>query len=390
MSENNINAAISEMKAGLEEASQLEQMKAETAAKKALIDSRKVTSELERQNQDQADLAAIASANYAEFTDAQIIAMQEDHEDYIKAAKEAMTFINTDFDDIVPFFRKNLIFIGAKSGDGKSTAVANIAYAMMRQKNPKTGRRCRTIIMSNEENPGDVYSRVTCLINDWSYTNHKGFTDEQAAKFKTGIKVLAKGGMLTVLSDSFNGATGVTTSVEGIKAVFDNLIKNNTVPDCIILDYYQNVILAKGAKHLNEYEVQANLCRMLDQYKNILGCPIVILGQMDPVTEQNPKPFNMRIQGRKLIVTQSTIIMEMTADRPSRATKWTVWKSRFTEAVGTAFLTGYRNGKYVPYNDAFLAEVAQWRDKQEEKALNRSIGLPEVFKQPEGDEDVPE
>ena len=380
--------ALEEMQKDFEEAAQLEKLKSETAKKKAVLDAKRVNNEIKRQEQDEKDLEAISGANYGTLSDDQILEYQNDHTDYIQAAKECMTFINEEFDNIVPFFRKNIILACAKSGDGKSTAVANIAFSVMSQKDPKTGKRRKTLILSNEENPSDVYARVMCLGKGWSYTNHSKFSEEQTKLFNKGIGHLAKEGGITVIADNYNGGHGVTTSPEGIKTVLDNLIKNEIWYDCIIIDYYQNVIYSKENSKANEWEAQAKLCRILDQYKNVYPAPIVVMAQMDPPTENNPKPYQHRLQGRKLIVTQSTLILEMSADRAKRTTNWTIHKSRFTEAVGKDVVTGFDNGKYVPYNEAFEAKVQKWRDAQEERELNKKISIPDAFNKEE--DDVPE
>jgi hypothetical protein len=390
MSEERTQADVEAIKAGLAEAKRLEDLKSETANKKALIDARRVTTEYERQEQDIKDLAAMESASYGELSEDQIAELQADHSDYIKAAKDSLQFINPEFDQIVPFFRKNIILLCAKSGDGKSTAVANIAYSVMKQTNPNTGKPRKTLVLSNEENPADVYARVVCLGKNWAYTNHRNFSQEQSDTFNKGIRALSKGAKLTVIGDTHNGIPGTTTSPEGIKGVLDNLIKNKEWYDTIVIDYYQNVIFSKENPKMTEYEAQAKLCRILDQYKNVYPGAIVVMAQMDPPTENNPKPYQHRIQGRKLIVTQSTLIMEMSADRDLRATKWTVHKSRFTEAVGQSFLTGYDNGKYVEFNDEFQSKVQKWKDARDDRALNKQLGQELKEKMNEEDENVPD
>jgi hypothetical protein len=380
---------LAQLRQESEKVEKLETLKNDTAEKRVILDSRRVASELERQEQDLKDLEAINNANYAELSEQYVAQLQQDQEDYINAARNGMTFINEEFVNIVPFFRKNIILVGSKSGDGKSTVAANIVYSTLKQRSPVTGKPGKVLMLSNEENPGDVYSRVVCLEKGWAYTNHKKFGDEQTQAFKAGIKGLAKGGKLTVLDNTYNGAHGVTTSPEGIKAVLDNLIKNNVHYDCIILDYYQNVIFSKENAKLTEYDAQAKLCRILDQYKNIISCPIVILSQMEPPTEKYTKPYQMRIMGRKLIVTQATFIVEITANRENGSTEWVVHKSRFTESVGRKFLTGYKLGRYVKWDDAFQSEVQRWKDDMEAKKFNKDIGLKDVFDKKE-DDNVPE
>lgn len=367
---------MSDVKDAFKENMELEKLKAETAAKKALLDSKRINSQLEQLQQNERDMAQAKATNFGALTDEQVARLQQDNDDYMEAARHASTFIIPEFDNLVPFFRKNFILIGARTGEGKSTAVANIAFTSLQK-----GRR--VLVLTNEEKAEDFYNRVTALSQGWHYTNHNKFTEEQKAVFKRGIKVLAKDGKLTVVDNNHNDSHGVTTSIEGIATVFDNLLENKEYYDVILIDYYQNIIHSQKYPHLSENEVQARLSRMMDKYKNSYPAPIVMFAQITPPDKDDKIPFQHRIKGRKIIMDPATFAMEMIRNTKELYTKWVIHKSRFTEAIGQDLKTGYDRGRFVKYDTAFAEKVQRMAlDKAARKMDNQIKSEPEKKEEP--------
>lgn len=359
----------------LDEKSALEQKYQELRAKKLELDTRRVTFDLNKVHQDEKDLEIARAANFGQMTDQQLDELIKVNDEYIEAAKNKMRFIDAVFDSVVPFFKKNIILVGAKTGDGKSTTVANIVRSTIIQKNDKTGHYKKVLVITNEERAEDFYNRITCLIKGWHYTNHDRFSDEQRKVFSEYIKFLGGSGLVTVVDNSFGGSAGVTTSMEGLKAIFDNLIEKQQYYDVVLIDYYQNFKYSKENSQLNEWEVQQRVAALLDDYKNRYPAPIVLMAQVDPNREDEEVPFQYRIKGRKVIVDVSTLIVELIADRENLRTEWVVHKSRFTEGViGKSFYTGYEKGQYVPYDDEFKAKVAAIQQKRQAELMDRMAG----------------
>lgn len=365
----------------LEEMAAQEKKKKEVASKKLVIEERKVDNEIEKLAKNDKELAIARSTNFGAMTKEQIEKTQQDSREYIHAAKNCMKFVNSAFDGIIPFFRKNLILMGGKTGEGKSTAVANIVATTLRQTDPVTKKRCRVLVISNEEKTEDVYNRITCFAKGWHYVNHSKFTEEQSQTFENYIPVLAKDGWLTVVDDNFGSTptapvSGITTSLEGIQAIFDNLIANGEYYSVVIIDYYQNIKFSKRNPHMNEWEVQAQLAAVLDQYKNIYPAPIVLMAQVSPPNEENTIPFKVRIEGRKVILNVCTACVEMVADKQNLRTEWFIHKSRFNESIGTSFHTGYDKGRFVPYTEEFRANVTKIQELRAAREHDRAIGMP--------------
>jgi replicative DNA helicase len=351
---------------------QVESDKAKSAlqAKKLILETRKVEQALSQIEQSDKDLEIAKNTRFDELSPEYIEALQKNNNDYIEAAKEGMNFINSEFKGVVPFFRKNLILIGASSGEGKSTAIANIAYSLLSQKNPTTGQGRKVLVITNEEKAEDFYNRVVCLFRGWHYVNHDQITNEQQQEFNSLIPKLAKNGRLTVVSDDYNGTSGLTTTLEGVQTIFDNLIRDNTQYDAILIDYYQNIKESKTMMNLKDWEIQSRLVTLLDQYKNIYPAPIVLMAQLEKPDKDKKKPFSLRLFGRKSIFEKATVAIEMTRDNENLRTEWTIHKSRFTAALGQSIFTGYDRGKFVVIDDSFKQKVLRWKESKQMNKIN--------------------
>lgn len=354
----------------------LEREKKEVQKKELVVRKRRAESAIDKIEQGDKDDEIAKATSYGSITKEDIETIQRENTEYMLAARAKMRFINKSFDKAIPYFRKNLILIGGKTGEGKSTTVANIVHETISRIDKETKKKRRVLVITNEEKREDVYNRVTCLIKGWHYTNHDKFTDEQLTVFNEYIGHLSNGGMLTVIDDNFNGASGTTTTLEGICQIFDNLIANNEFYDVIIIDYYQNVKESRKNFGMNEWEVQSSLARKLDQYKNIYPAPIVVMAQVQQQDSTKNVPFKTRIEGRKVILNVATCCVEMVANREDLCTDWIIHKSRFNEAVGSSITTGYKNGRYVVYDEEFQANVARMKARKEAEALDRAVKMP--------------
>jgi replicative DNA helicase len=363
-----------QIQAEIEMQAKVEELNKKSKARQAYINDKRTTYELAQLTKNEKELVIARQTNFGMMTDEAIAQIQQSNMDYIEAAKEKLIFINEAFNGKVPFFRKNLILIGAKTGDGKSTTVANIVFSTLRQKNKVTGKKCRCLVITNEEAPSDVYNRITCHLKGWKYTGHDKFTKEMSDEFTRMIKVWADEG-LSVIDNNYMGATGSTTSIEGIRQIFDNLIKTENFFDVVLIDYYQNVKYSKEQPKLNEYEVQSQLSAALDGYKNTYPAPIVLLAQVNPNKADEEVPFEYRIKGRKVITDPSTFIMEMVANRETLETNWTIHKSRFDDGPGTVITTGFDRGRYVEQTPEYKAARAEQQARRDAIELENAIDV---------------
>jgi predicted ATP-dependent serine protease len=269
--------------------------------------------------------------------------LRKENEEYLENAEKSPVFLTDDFNTIVPFFEKNLIIIGAKSGEGKSTVAANIALGVITQ-----AKHC--LMITNEEVDTDVFNRVTCLIERWPYSNHKSFTPHQKETFGKMYEVLGK--RLAVINDMSNGTGGATTTVQGLKTILDKVVASEVKPGCIIIDYFQNIAEDIDSIGDSEYFVLKRVASLLDKYRKYVGCPIVVMVQMKAQSDSD-SDFKFRIEHCKDIYTKATCAMEVVADRKNHCTLFKVHKARFTESLGKEVPVGFDKGRYVKYTMEF-------------------------------------
>lgn len=346
-----------------------EKFKKEVQLKELLVKDRRLTNELSKNSETDKDREIAKNANYGSLTPEKIVELQKENMDYMYAAKKKMRFMNKEFDDAIPFYRKNLILIGGATGDGKSTTVANIISESISQVDEE-GKRRKILVITNEEKAEDVYNRVTCLGKGWHYTNHDKFDDAKVKFLTEAIKPLSS--VLTVVDDTYGGSSGVTTTLEGICDIFENLLANKTWYSAVLIDYYQNVDTSRMNPEMNQYQVQAALAKKLDKYKNRYPAPIIVLAQVRPADEANT-PFKIRVEGSKSISNVSTCAIELVAHKEELKSQWIIHKSRFNEAVGAGIETGYDMGRHVEYNDEFRAKVQEMIAKREARSFDKIV-----------------
>lgn len=379
---------LDELNAAIEKDDELERRKKAVQEKDLTLREYRVGRDLEELEKNTAELEQAKNVKFSRMSSTNVEQLRKDNEEYMAAAKHAMTFINKEFKKAIPYFRKNLILIGGDTGDGKSTTVANLIFSTITQKNPATGKACRVLVLSNEEAPEDFYNRVTCLVKGWKYTNHDQFTDEQRKTFDEWIPKWAGSGRLTIIGDVYEGIPGWTTTPEGIETMLNNVINSSEEPyDVVIIDYYQNVTYSKTNPKFDEFQCQRKLSNMLDQMKRRYPGPIVLMAQMKRLADdEDTTPFNVRLKGSKLICDKATFISELIPERRLLRSRWKVWKSRFTESIGDSLYTGYDRGKFVPYSLEFQANVAKLVNANAERDMEQEAGLIT----PKGEEDGPQ
>jgi KaiC/GvpD/RAD55 family RecA-like ATPase len=298
--------------------------------------------------------------------------IKEDNTNYFEKLKEAAVFINDDFKKDVPFFPGTITMCIANTGDGKSTVSANVAFQSLVQ-----GKR--VLMIANEERTNDCYNRITCLIKKWHYQEHDKFTDDQKKIFNNYIDIL--GNKLTIvdnMDEDGKETTSQTTSVEGIEQLFHIILRekeNGNKFDVIIIDYYQNISESLDNPGAATWQNQERFSNMIDQFKNVVDCPIVLMAQKKASKDDtNDGTYKDLVEGRKSISNKATSIIEVKADKENFRTEFIIKKSRWSSANGKTIYTGYDMGKYVKYTDDFQRRVRQKKlEMEENKLLQRTM-----------------
>lgn len=345
--------------------------------KKKELEAARINVQYDRFKENEEKHKTIKETKFGTISDERAEELAQESTEYLNKVSTPVCFINKEFKGVVPLFEKNLILIGADSGDGKSTAVANIVRTIIAQQDPKTGKTRRCLVITNEENIVDFYNRITCLIKGWHYVDHDQFTEDQKRTFEQYIKILRT--RVTVVDDTFGSTkdkivTGATTTPEGIQAIFENLLRDGEYYDCILIDYYQGVNESNIDMSLDEYKAQRRLTNILEKYRKIYPAPIVLMCQVNKVDPEAPTPMKYRIMGTKLIYTRATMVLEMIKHADFLMTEWVPHKGRFSK-LGQSVKTGYKNGAFVPYDDAFRLEVQTMKEKFAAAQLDKTIGV---------------
>lgn len=291
----------------------------------------------------------------------------KDSKEHLTSIRHSGVFLDDAFRDSVSFFGKNLILVMATTGDGKTTLSANLGHGALRQ-----GQR--VLMITNEENVQDMYNRVTCFFRGWTYNNHKDFTDDQINHFSEMIIKLSK--KMTVVDDNYNGATGVTTTLEGVQAILESTLKPGNEFDVIIVDYYQNITRSNKMPQLDQYTVQDMFSKWLKQFIKRSPAPVVVLAQRKPRLKEQ-RDYKEALEGRKSIANDATIVIEIQAERDLYRTAFTIRKTRFPDSLNKTIYMGFERGRYVSYNEEFKQKALEIKEAQARKELlSKTRALP--------------
>lgn len=301
-----------------------------------------------------------------------INSLQKKITDYFESIKKSRRFINSDFGGIVPYFEGNLILLGANTGDGKSTTVANICLANMEQ-------RMRTLVISTEEKDTDVFNRITSLVNNINYADHDKMHPDDVAKFRSAIPSLSK--LVSVVDNNYNGMMNATTTLEGLTAILNSLLEPGAVKfDCIIIDYIQKIIGSEKIKQDSDWVVLKKVMDVLDDFKNKYAAPILVFSQLHPHRggeDAEEAPFEDRIKGYKGILVPVTCAIEISPNKAALKTEWVLHKSRWQSEhrvnESRSTMTGWMRGRFTKEDDPEFIKYFQERQARGAQAyLNKA------------------
>jgi predicted ATP-dependent serine protease len=336
---------------------------AEFNFKKKELDQDNIRSRYEILQEKKSELASLETFDLDNEDPAIIQKIASDTEEYLIKAKNAKVFINDDFKGKVPLFPRNVILAAAETGVGKSTICANLAYHAILQ-----GQR--VLMLVNEENPGDVYNRIICLLKGWSYVDHGSFTDEQRKTFKEMTILLRE--RVVIVGDNHGDLKNLTTTIEGVSKVLNSVVEKNSKFDLIMIDYYQNIDRSTANNNMGMWDVQYRFCKFIDQYKNRSNASIVILAQLKGSKDQNLS-FKDAIEGRKTIMNVASCVLRVTKDIEKQRTGFEIMKSRFNASLGQTVYVGFDRGKYVPYTLLFQEKVDDYNLKKATRTLPKTV-----------------
>lgn len=292
------------------------------------------------------------------------------NEEFVKLARSggAKVFLDLEsFKDKIVLFPKNIVYLSAETGKGKSTTVANLTYSYLK------GSPKKILIITNEENTEDVINRIAFINEGWSYKGQDEITEEQLPVCTKYFDALA--GRVTITHDYSNGVGGMTTTLEGIKAICSSLLKKHKDGekpyDIIMVDYIQKI---DGSTKRSEsgWNNLKDVLYYLDNFKNVYPAPIVIFGQQED-DSSGEKSYKEKIKGWKGIGEVAGIVVEIKTDFENLRTEWIIRKNRFKGGVGTSVFTGFERGKFIEYTPEFANKTEINKEKKQHKDLLSSV-----------------
>lgn len=340
----------------------------EVKEKRLLVDEYRLTNELNKINKNEEDAIKIANMRVDSLSDEAIDDLVLKNKLYLDGAKNSLSFLTSELGKIVPMWPGNIILIGSTSGSGKSSTATNLALNTLKQINPITGKPRRVLYISNEETTITFMNKMTCLVRGYNYDKQDDFTEEQKQELLDFISKWSKAGLMVIGDDS----SGSTTCLEGIRGIFEQLVRTNTNYDLIILDYIQKVSTSKKDINMPHWQIMKETMYVLDHYKDRYPAPIVVMSQLKEDSEENPIGFQNRIEGFKGILQPATVALELVPNRKLLQSRWHVRKNRYKgNTVGHYKDVAYDRGMFVPLTDEWKASVA---GRNETKEYQDTVG----------------
>lgn len=354
--------ALKKFKEQLEDDKSLDKRKKEVQNKRLLVDEYKLTNELSKINKNEEDTNNLSNIKVDCLSDEMIADIVLKNKLYLEGAKNSLSFLTPNLSKIIPMWPGNLILIGSTSGSGKSSTATNLALSTMKQRNPITGKSRKVLYITNEETMLTFMNKMTCLLRGYEYDKQDDFTEEQKQELLDFIPKWAKGGLTIIADDLANS----TTCLEGIRSIFEQLVKTNTSYDLIILDYIQKVSISKKDNSKVQWQVMQETMLVLDYYKDRYPAPIVVMSQLKDPSEANPLNFQNRLEGYKGIFQPATVALELVPNRELLQSRWYVRKNRYKgSTVGGHIDVAYDKGMFKLLTDEWRAYGACRKEKKE-------------------------
>ena len=316
----------------------------ETIKKRTYLDAFKISDEYQKliSNSEQTEkFEKINVDKSIESIQARGERLKQESEELAESLKYRQPFISSALSRMAPFSYTNLLLVCGKTGEGKSTTVANIAIPLI-----KGGKK--VLIITNEEREVDVMNRISCIELGFDYGDYADFTEGQKQKLSETRDSLL--GQVTVIDQNFNNNTDFTTTLEGIKSILNSLVKNSNQYDAIIIDYYQKITTSKLNPKAASWEVLEKLSIFLDNFRKIYKAPIVLMCQLHPNNNEDTE-IETRIKSGKSIAVVSTFIVEIKPNFQDRTTEWICHKKRMRSISSPLRLvTKLIDGRFVDYD----------------------------------------
>lgn len=288
---------------------------------------------------------------------------------YRALAREPIPFINSLMSELVCFTPKMVYLIAAPTGGGKSTIVGNIIAGMIPHLakgvtdiNSEVRHNGKVLVISNEEDKDDVFTRVACILLGLSFAKDKKVSYDPIITQQIEDKIVELMAYIDVVGKDYKASSTTseyTQTVEGVMEVLDRARDRRY--GAILIDYYQNIrasiMDSRPEAHVHQEEFVDRLNRFKDTF---LTGPVVIMSQVGPQTKKGDATLWDRMQGRKTILNVAPMHIEAYPIKAKQCTVFTVHKDRYWNNDGMKLTMGFdkKTSTFVEYSQAFQDTVA--------------------------------
>jgi len=238
-------------------------------------------------------------------------------------------------------FTMGFIIIGAKSGKGKSTVLANILAHILEQGAIKK----KILVISNEENTEDVYSRIACLMcgYDWIDYRNDSLTAEEFNKIDAVLFTLPQ----KIIVQSLTSGKMEFHYIEDFMSTLDYAEKqqNENGFEMIMFDYWQTINQSRENPSLSAMEISKKLGFQMKEFAARVGIPTVAFAQLKGDDKLDIKD---RVENDKTLYNHAQDFIEITPNFETKKSTFIFHKNRWGYMQGKFITTVFDKGRYMP------------------------------------------
>lgn len=254
------------------------------------------------------------------------------------AINNQISFISNKFD---PYFKlgMGLILVAANTGGGKSTTAANILAHFI---DTDTHGDKKALVITNEETSEDVFSRVSCLMlqKSWSDLRKGLLSDSDNALIeRMNNQMLDR---IIVIPQNWEGYN--MSRLEDVVEVLEEVKRKEKNLALVLIDYLQAI--NDSSKISNSWEISKKLGSYLKSYGSETRVPVIIFAQLKPASES--LNFSDRIQNDKTFANHASTVIEIRSDLVAQTTEFIFHKDRWGDFQGKSLKLQFHQGAFRP------------------------------------------
>lgn len=267
---------------------------------------------------------------------------------WTRAMRARTAFIDKCLEPIISL-TPGLIAVGAPSGTGKSTCVANLLASFW------LNDQRRAFLMSGEETTFNALGNIACCLMKADYLAFRNDPMGCPGARQIEAKIAELEERIIVKSKDLG-------DIQVMKAEVERAVEAKA--GVIVVDYLQFCVRDSQNPRASEFEVSRQLAAFLAEVAERANIPVVLMLQL---SNSNQKmQFSERTFGNKSAFRHFTEAIELMADKVNRVTWFKSWKSRQKVAANIDMPMRWDMGRLeaLPDQDVKrLIELKRMRDE---------------------------